>query len=86
MTPERIQEMRKAEEEWRWLNLEVADTIREALDEIERLQSKTTRMKDAADAFRALYICYRTGGRPTKKLFTKLEKAKITMQESDHEQ
>lgn len=42
---------------------------------IAELKAENVRLRDAATAFQALTVIYRTGGRPSEELFTRLDKA-----------
>lgn len=50
-------------------------------EENARLQAKIERMYKAAKAYCDLSTCYRTGKRPSEKLFKQLEHARLTLEE-----
>lgn len=55
--------------------------LRAELDRLRPLAARFGRMQEAARAFSELNAVYRTQGRPSERLFKRLEAARITMQE-----
>lgn len=53
------------------------------VEEWDALRASNKDLLEAAKAYQELAICYRTGKRPTEKLFSRLEKAKTAIAESE---
>ena len=56
---------------------------RQRIAELERDVARLREVREAALAFQALTVIYRTNGRPTEKLMARLDKARKTLEDND---